>query len=317
MGPPAGGALAMKAPSLIVPAKYVDGLNIGLLVLTCGIAHLLPYHLLIFSYAVLGPAHYLTQISWLHDRRYFASTTLMMPVLAFLSLLAVLLMFYSGDHQATLAAAVFSVALGTALLFVVPDTFVSRALAWLTAVALIVASILSPRLALFLAIMLPTVVHVFVFTACFMWVGARKSGKPGAYAALFVLFACVATFLVPADAAAPDLHGIAYFRPVAMWMQSALGISGMTETQLFGFLSFAYTYHYFNWFSKAEVIHWNRIPPRRMQAIVAIYALAIVLYAVNFELGFIFILLLAQMHVLLEFPLNWRTFAMAVSRKRT
>ena len=37
------------------------------------IATVLPFELFLFVYAVLDPAHYLTQISWLHDRKYFTT----------------------------------------------------------------------------------------------------------------------------------------------------------------------------------------------------------------------------------------------------
>src|SRR5438045_6620252 len=32
-----------------------------------------PFHVFLFAYAVLGPLHYLTEISWLHDRNYFTA----------------------------------------------------------------------------------------------------------------------------------------------------------------------------------------------------------------------------------------------------
>jgi hypothetical protein len=67
--------------------------------------------------------------------------------------------------------------------------------------------------------------------------------------------------------------------------------SRQTEAQLFGFLSFAYTYHYSNWFLKAEVIRWNRISQERMFVIAAIYCLSIAIYATNYVLGFLVILL--------------------------
>ena len=32
----------------------------------------IPFELFLFSYAVLGPLHYLTEINWLKERNYFA-----------------------------------------------------------------------------------------------------------------------------------------------------------------------------------------------------------------------------------------------------
>ena len=49
----------------------VNYINIALMVLSMAAAFVVPFELFLFSYAVLGPAHYLTEISWLHDRQYF------------------------------------------------------------------------------------------------------------------------------------------------------------------------------------------------------------------------------------------------------
>ena len=42
------------------------------MVLSLVVAAVVPFELFLISYAVLGPLHYLTEISWLHDRQYFA-----------------------------------------------------------------------------------------------------------------------------------------------------------------------------------------------------------------------------------------------------
>src|SRR6266550_9456245 len=49
----------------------VNYLNVGLMIVSCVLAYLIPFELFLFAYAVLGPLHYLTEISWLHDRKYF------------------------------------------------------------------------------------------------------------------------------------------------------------------------------------------------------------------------------------------------------
>jgi hypothetical protein len=56
--------------------KQLDILNIGLMALSCMAAFLVPFELFLFSYAVLGPLHYLTEIGWLHKRNYFATGTI-------------------------------------------------------------------------------------------------------------------------------------------------------------------------------------------------------------------------------------------------
>lgn len=56
-------------------ADAVNYANIGLMVLSCLAAYVFPFQLFLFSYAVLGPLHYLTEISWLHDRDYFVMSS--------------------------------------------------------------------------------------------------------------------------------------------------------------------------------------------------------------------------------------------------
>jgi len=49
----------------------IDQANIGLMVVSLVLAYILPFEVFLFSYAVLGPLHYLTEISWLHQKNYF------------------------------------------------------------------------------------------------------------------------------------------------------------------------------------------------------------------------------------------------------
>lgn len=51
--------------------KHIDKVNLLLIFVSVIIAILIPFELFLFSYAVLGPLHYLTEISWLHQKKYF------------------------------------------------------------------------------------------------------------------------------------------------------------------------------------------------------------------------------------------------------
>ncbi len=53
-------------------------------------AFILPFEVFLLAYAILGPLHYLTEISWLHDRQYFAPKKLDWIPLAVLGLLILL-----------------------------------------------------------------------------------------------------------------------------------------------------------------------------------------------------------------------------------
>src|ERR1700733_27373 len=52
-------------------AKTIDLANIVLMIISCVAAFLMPFELFLFSYAVLGPLHYLTEINWLKGKNYF------------------------------------------------------------------------------------------------------------------------------------------------------------------------------------------------------------------------------------------------------
>src|ERR1700694_5930424 len=55
------------------------------------ITYLVPFELLLLAYVVLGPAHYFTEISWLHDRSYFLPHRGIAVVLAVLAIVAALI----------------------------------------------------------------------------------------------------------------------------------------------------------------------------------------------------------------------------------
>lgn len=299
-----------------MPPKYVDPLNIALIILTCALAHMAPYHLLLLSYAILGPAHYLTQISWLHDRRYFVNFSLLAPAMWVLSSLLVFMSFIGGHHQGFSAAILFTALFIAVVSILPPGNTALRAAAVVGCALFFMIAACFPPIVLFIAILLPTVMHIFVFTATFMWAGAMKSGKKSGYIAVLTLLVCAGTFFISGTdyGIVPHFMGISFFAPTVEYLQK-IGFSRATNTQLFGFLSFAYTYHYLNWFSKSEVIHWNRIPAWRMIALVILCAITLSLYAFNYIVGFLSILIVSYAHVLLEFPLNLRTFALIVRGK--
>src|ERR1700690_2788918 len=51
--------------------RRTDAIHFALMLAAVGLSYLLPFELVLLSYVFLGPAHYLTEISWLHDRDYF------------------------------------------------------------------------------------------------------------------------------------------------------------------------------------------------------------------------------------------------------
>jgi len=59
----------LKLPKL--STGQLDKVNIGLMIISLILAYILPFEVFLFSYAVLGPLHYLTEISWLHQKNYY------------------------------------------------------------------------------------------------------------------------------------------------------------------------------------------------------------------------------------------------------
>jgi hypothetical protein len=171
---------------------------------------------------------------------------------------------------------------------------------------------------LFLAAMLPTVIHVFCFTGLFILHGSIKSRSPLGYASLAVFLACGGGFLAYHP---PAAHYVVGPRTAALgtalnmpFDQLALftGVSKDTWNSLaaFGrFLAFAYTYHYLNWFSKTGIIRWHAVSGARLAAIAAAYAGSLALYAYDYRIGLEALFGLSLIHVLLEFPLDVRTIA--------
>jgi hypothetical protein len=97
-------------------------------------------------------------------------------------------------------------------------------------------------------------------------------------------------------------------------------VVGATITKLFGLeesregwlafmrlMAFAYTYHFLNWFSKTRVINWHRTSKMRLSFIAVAYAVSVVIYAVDFRVGYTVLLMLSLLHVVLELPLNFRS----------
>jgi hypothetical protein len=99
--------------------------------------------------------------------------------------------------------------------------------------------------------------------------------------------------------------GQEYFGNVAPALGRLFGIADLKfDTRLTSLLAFVYTYHYLNWFIKAEVIRWTDISRTRLALIVAASAASTALYFYDYTFGFTVLLALSLVHVVLEFPLN-------------
>ena len=92
----------------------VNWLNIGLMVMACGAAIAAPFHVFLFAYVVLGPLHYLTEISWLHDRDYFTRRSTARRwwlALVLFTILALTLAYSNADPSHPVISSLFGTAL--------------------------------------------------------------------------------------------------------------------------------------------------------------------------------------------------------------
>src|SRR5262249_51540937 len=74
---PGGGPMAMPAVRVArrahVDLDRINYVNVGLMLGAAALACTLPFEVFLVSYAILGPLHYLTQISWLWDRGFYTT----------------------------------------------------------------------------------------------------------------------------------------------------------------------------------------------------------------------------------------------------
>lgn len=284
--------------------QRIDIAHLALLLAALAAAYVLPFELILLSYAILGPAHYFTEISWLHDRGYFLPHRGIAIGLAAVALGAMFIatLYWSG----VLLWCVFA---GCAIAATAKTP--QRAALFGVLAAAFTLLLMSVGVPFTVAgVLLPTLVHVCLFTLVFMTLGALRAGSKtqlgivGVYLAALVM---IVVFPPWKGSVIPALAGIAEqdFGSVAPALGSLLGMPDLQfGGRVTGLLSFVYTYHYLNWFIKADVIRWTAIPRLRLIGIVAASAASTGLYFYNFEIGFLVLAVISLAHVLLEFPLN-------------
>jgi hypothetical protein len=173
-------------------------LNIGLMMISCVIAFILPFETFLFVYAVLGPLHYLTEISWLHDRQYFTKGKYDYLILILIALL-VLLIKLGNRYEWHLPLTsefknkiMFLGLVGSLLL-----VFVKNGMMKIFGLffILLMSNVIfkadkRDNLAFFMAVLLPTLIHVYVFTGFFLLYGALKNRSKTGLLSLAVFIIC-------------------------------------------------------------------------------------------------------------------------------
>jgi hypothetical protein len=282
--------------------RFTDAAHLGLMLFALALTYVMPFELLLLAYVVLGPAHYATEISWLHDRKYFLPQGGIAVGLALLAILAALI-----DNASWFGFVMWGAFVICALL---STTSVGQAIVLVIAALGITAALMQGSSIAIVGILLPTLIHVSLFTLVFMALGAFRSGDRFQWflVALYIT-AIVLILVVPPTAATliPSFEkaGHDYFANVAPALGRLFGIANLQlDTRLTSLLAFVYTYHYLNWFIKAEIIHWNRMTKQRLALVVAASGASTGLYFYDYAFGFSVLLAFSLAHVVLEFPLN-------------
>ncbi|MDX2359362.1 MAG: hypothetical protein QNK23_01055 [Crocinitomicaceae bacterium] len=316
--------------------KNIDILNIGLILLSGILAFQFPLQLFIVVFAILGPLHYLTEINWLDKKDYFTnrknrSWFWIGTIASILIVFPKIYFYWIGTDDSSLSRGVTMInKWSNAFIFLsfllsIGFVFFKTKLQWFVLVfAGIVGALLLNGVELYVTIvglLIPTVIHVYLFTLLFMLFGARKSNSKWGYISVGV------ALLVPLAFAYVDLTQVTYFfsegfrnvyidnnlhttptliaKFLGLSDGSHFGFDGALEIRMMMFLSFIYTYHYLNWFSKTTLISWHKnLTIRSSATILIIWITMLVLFYTNFRLGFIVALFFSFLHVILEFPLN-------------
>ena len=318
-------------------ARQLDLLNIGLMLVSLLLAYQLPFTLFLLAYAFLGPLHYLTEINWLQRKQFFVGDGRWGWIATLFALLVVLPKFFilppfasTGEGAALPGAIGWLLSWSNALIFVWLMTsiglIVSRKLPVvggfaLAGIALGIALNGIDGYQLLIGLMVPTLVHVYLFTLLFMVFGTLKSRTWQGWLAAAIMV-CIPVFVAlwevtPANYVFPQLAKDTFlgtnFHVTNARIAKFFGWSDGSsfffyekmEVKLQIFIAFAYTYHYLNWFSKTTVIGWHKLlTTGRTLAILLVWLAACVLFVYDYQTGFLLLLGLSFMHVFMEFPLN-------------
>jgi len=308
----------VPSPAHLDRINYV---NIGLMLASAALACVVPFEIFLLSYAVLGPLHYLTQISWLHDRGYFTTGRwdwIPLTVLGVVSLEAAY-----GHWLGWLGSPFVALGLGIVVAFVRNPVVKIATLVVCVVLAEPMRAWFPARV--FFGVLLTTVVHVYVFTGIFILAGSLKSRSRSGYASFAVFLICGLGLLLvqpttPLALSAYARENLGPFEGMVYAMTRILpDVAGDRASAIMGigrFLGFAYTYHYLNWFSKTGVIRWHEIGVPRMAMIGVLWASSVGLYWYDYATGLAALFFLSIVHVFLEFPLDARTLVEVVTARR-
>lgn len=312
----------------------LDNINSILIIIAFGLSIILPFELFLFAYAVLGPIHYLSEIAWLEKKNFFLPNKfyqLFFIGLSTLTSLLLLISYFSENFLALdfqqihlekfisplISPLVFLTFVGALILLNYRNFFNLFLLLFL---AILFAFIFhgSFFFEVFFGIFLTSLIHVWLFTAIFMINGAISSkSKYGIITFAIFLICSLAIFFIKnqhyeISQFKTEIFNLTNTVPLNKFISDLFSIKERNSlgvnNNLQSFISFAYTYHYLNWFSKTKIIKWHILPRKKLIIVFGFYLIVLSFYLTDHRLGFLVTIFLSMIHVFLEFPLNFLSF---------
>lgn len=318
--------------------KNADFLNIVIIITSLIIAIILPFKLFLFSYAVLGPLHYLTEINWLNKKQFFLNKNLKKSyvglIIASSLILTIFPIYYFivgdsigsflplfeilNDHSNIIIIALFLISVGFFIFESEKAILIYSILVILLSTT--VFTFISKAFILF-AYLLSTIIHVYLFTLLFMIFGSIKSKSIfGWTAIILVIFVPIVLVFIPINYQSYNLTGatlVSFEKSKFLVLGKEIaGITGVLKNGIFYvlseggikiqiFIAFAYTYHYLNWFSKTSIIGWGKAITKKMSfIIITLWVISVSFYMIDYKLGLVALFFLSFLHVFSEYPLN-------------
>lgn len=318
----------------------VDKINLGLIVASFLLACLFPFELFLLGYAVLGPLHYLTETNWIVSKNYFVnnsywkylvisgaliySVPYVMSLSFFESILSESIIKILTVQLSGYTNSIMFFMFICAFVFLFTDKV--KALGISIVITLLVSffTFTSEAYVLINGLLLPTIIHVYLFTILFMAYGFQKNkNKIGVLNVilmilipLLLIFVNTEMFNYRFSNTVKETYVGNNFHHLNANLAKLLG--GYDDLKFYFyekidlriqiFIAFAYIYHYLNWFSKTTIIGWHKLlTTHKSILIILIWCSILACYIYSYRLGLVVSVFLSVLHVMLEFPLNMIT----------
>lgn len=316
--------------------QRLDIVNIGLMVLSLISAFLFPAETFLIAIMILGPLHYLTEMPWLERKGFFIPSKTNAWMLIGIGAIILFLIFgkellpagsgkWAFRTSGTLAGTTFFLAF--VLIKFKRKSSILIALPIIIGISWLLAS--SPEYTQLFLNLFPTLVHVFIFTSAFILYGALKHRSIAGVTSLVVYALCTAVIfiIVPSLSSTPldpNVIDLYYFQAdIHMSLVTLLNFPTIgpdnydidnvifyspTGIMVMRFIAFAYMYHFLNWFSKTSIIKWHETKRAVLFSVFGLWIGILILYWVDLPSSLSIIYAFGLLHVILEYPLNHRSF---------